>query len=285
MSAVTQTVKPKVLAPDTIKLVSHSMLFYWWPVWLVGFVLGWLSLVDGYRLAIVPEGTKLQAGPEESQGQTYKLVVPKNQADHLRQLAESSPREPFPDALAVSRTMGLVYCFVLLVVIFSTNIPLRGLWSAIVVLLLLLLGGLLAALNLWDTILDALWNLHIYITAAGYLFMSTVLFVFWVVTVSVFDQRRYIIFTPGQLVVHQEVGDMRQVYDTTNVIVEKRRSDFFRNILLGFFSGDLLVRIQGTQGQTFLLPNVLFAAWKVSQVAELMKTRPVISAASDFAKG
>jgi hypothetical protein len=76
--------------------------------------------------------------------------------------------------------------------------------------------------------------------------------------------------------VHQEVGDMRQVYDTTNVIVEKRRSDFFRHILLGFFAGDVIIRVQGGQGQTFLVPNVLFAAYKVGQVAKLMKTRPVI---------
>jgi hypothetical protein len=248
-----------------------------WPVWLVGFGLGWLSLVSGYRLAIVPDGTRLQAGSAEAQGQTYKLVVPTNQPDPMRKLAESPSQEPLPDAVAASRTMGLLFCFVLLVVIFSTNIPLRGLWSAIVVLLLLLLGGLVAALNLWDAILDALWHLHIYITAAGYLFLSTVLFVFWVVTVFVFDQRRYIIFTPGQLVVHQEVGDLRQVYDTTNVIVEKRRSDFFRHIMLGFFAGDIIVRIQGTQGQTFLLPNVLLAAAKVEQAAQLMKTRPVIS--------
>jgi hypothetical protein len=276
MTAPTQAGQGNPKDPTSITLVSHSMLFYWWPVWMVGFVLGVVSLQAGYRLAIVPEGTKLQAGSEGPQGQTYELVVPKNQQDPLRKLAESSSQEPFPVALAASRMMGLLFCFVLLVVIFSTNIPLRGLWSAIVVLLLLLLGGLLAALNLWDAIFDALGHLHIYITAAGYLFVSTILFVFWVLTMFLFDPRRYITFTPGQLIVHQEVGDLRQVYDTTNVIVEKRRSDFFRHILLGFFAGDIIVRIQGGQGQTFLLPNVLFAAAKVEQVAKLMKTRPVI---------
>ena len=276
MNTAVQTGDAKLQAPDSIKLVSHSMLLYWWPVWMVGFVLGWLSLVDGYRLAIVPEGTKLQAGTEGPQGRTYELVVPKTDRGSLH-LAEPPNQEAFPVPLMSSKMAGLVYCFVLLVVIFSTNVPLRGLWSAIVVLLLILLGGLLAALHAWDAILDAMWHLHIYITAAGYLFLSTVLFVFWVVTVFVFDQRRYIIFSPGQLVVHQEVGDLRKVYDTTNVIVEKRRSDFFRHIMLGFFAGDIMVRSQGTQGQTFLLPNVLFAAAKVAQVAQLMKTRPVIS--------
>jgi hypothetical protein len=276
MNAPTQAAQGKPQEPTSITLVSHSTLFYWWPVWLVGFILGFVSLQAGYRLAIVPEGTTLHAGPEGTQGQTYELVMPKNQPDPLRKLAETSPQEPFPVRMAASRTMGLLFCFVLLVVIFSTNIPLRGLWSALVVLLLLLLGGLLAVLDLWDAIFDALGHLHIHITAAGYLFVSTVLFLFWVVTVFVFDLRRYITFTPGQLIVHQEVGDMRQVYDTTNVIVEKRRSDFFRHILLGFYSGDIIVRIQGGQGQTFLLPNVLFAAAKVQRVASLMKTRPVI---------
>ncbi len=251
---------------SSIKVVSHSMLFYWWPVWACGLVLGVLSLVDGYRMAIVPEGTRLGATPVESRGEE----VP----------ASADGRGGAPLSIRVARNpgAGVLFCCVVLAVLFSTNIPMRGLWSVIALLTMVIVALVLAGLNLWGPILEGLGHLHIYLSAAGYLFLSSVLFVVWVVTVFLYDQKRYILFTPGQLVVHREVGDMQQVYDTTNVIVEKQRSDFFRHVLLGFMSGDLVVQVAGQPGRQFELPNVLFAAWKVQQVADLMKTRPVVQA-------
>ena len=40
-----------------ITIISHSTLFYWWPVWAVGFLLGILSLLWGDRMAVVPPET------------------------------------------------------------------------------------------------------------------------------------------------------------------------------------------------------------------------------------
>src|SRR5438874_4544665 len=37
-----------------IKIVSHSNLFYWWPVWAVGFLMGILTFVDDHRMVILP---------------------------------------------------------------------------------------------------------------------------------------------------------------------------------------------------------------------------------------
>ena len=42
-------------------------------------------------------------------------------------------------------------------------------------------------------------------------------------------------------------------------------------------SGDLIVQLPGQQGGQLELPNVLFAEWKVKQVADLMKTRPIVT--------
>ena len=86
-------------------------------------------------------------------------------------------------------------------------------------------------------------------------------------------------FTAGQIIVHKDVGDLRQVYDTTNVRLEKLRSDLFRHVLLGFFSGDVLIQMPGAQGQQIVLQNVLFAGWKVQRIADLMKTRPIVTEA------
>jgi hypothetical protein len=135
----------------------------------------------------------------------------------------------------------------------------------------------LALTGWWTEILKSFAQLHIYISAAGYLFPSLVLLLVWLGTVFVYDRNRYVTFTAGQIVVHQEVGDMQEVYDTTNVELEKRRSDLFRHVLLGLFSGDVVIRTAGAEGRQIVLPNVLFAAWKVEQVANLMKTRPIVA--------
>jgi hypothetical protein len=263
--------------PTSIKLVSHSMLFYWWPIWACGLILGLLSLLSGYRLAVLPEGTRLEARTQKAQSTTYLLVLPGNREATLPLTVKGQDGESFPVRVSADPSYGMVFCVVLLLVIFSTTIPLRGLWSLVVFLGFLLVSLLFAWLGLWGTILGHLGHMHLYLSAPALLFPSIVLFLVWVATVFLFDRKRYIIFTPGQLVVHREVGDMQQVYDTTNVIVEKRRSDFFRHVLLGFMSGDLVIQV-GQGGQQLELPNVLFAAWKVKQVANLMKTRPVVPA-------
>ena len=41
-----------------ITIVSHSTLFYWWPVWAVGFLLGLLSYCWHDLMAVVPKETK-----------------------------------------------------------------------------------------------------------------------------------------------------------------------------------------------------------------------------------
>jgi hypothetical protein len=58
-----------------------------------------------------------------------------------------------------------------------------------------------------------------------------------------YDPLRYMVFTPRQLVVHKEIGDLREVYDTAQIEVEKRRTDLFRHGVLGFGAGDLIVKV------------------------------------------
>jgi hypothetical protein len=44
-------------AANRIVVYSHSMLFYWWPVWMAGFIMALVSYMSDQRLAIVPPGT------------------------------------------------------------------------------------------------------------------------------------------------------------------------------------------------------------------------------------
>jgi hypothetical protein len=271
---------PAVLHPTqnpVIRVVSHSTLFYWWPVWLTGFVLALLTFFDGSRLAAVPAGTRVETARETAEGSRYTLTVPGKPTESLRAAAAaSSQQQAFPTRVADTHGYGIFFTFVLLFVILFTNVAFRGLWSVFALMVIVLVVGLFAALDWWGAVLAGIGDLRIYLSAAGYLVPSLVLFILWLATVFLYDQRRYMSFSPGQFVVHREVGDLREIHDTTNLTVEKRRSDLFRNWILGFGSGDLLVQTPGAQGQLYTLSNVLFAARRVKQIADLMKTRPVV---------
>ena len=41
-----------------LKVVSHSNLFYWWPVWAVGFLMALITWIDGDLMTTVPKGSK-----------------------------------------------------------------------------------------------------------------------------------------------------------------------------------------------------------------------------------
>lgn len=259
------------------KVVSHSNLIYWWPVWAVGFLLAGLSYFEGARLAIVPKGTTIKAVGTSDGKETFELTVSAPATQSLREAAAApAGREPFPYHIAQNRAFGIAYTIVVLVVILATSVTLRGLWSVINLLAITLLVILFAHLGWWGPVFEEVGRLHVYTTAAGYLVPSVVLCFFWVLTVFVFDQRRFIIFTPGQLIVHREVGDQQQVYDTGGVTVVKRLNDFVRHRVLGLGAGDLLVTTADGRFE-FELPNVLFADRKVRQIAEVMKMRPVLT--------
>jgi hypothetical protein len=141
---------------------------------------------------------------------------------------------------------------------------------------ILIVSLIIFILGWWGKIFDDLGRLQLYVSAAAYFYTSLVLFIYWTAIVFVFDQRRFIIFSPGQIIVHREIGDRQSVYDTSAVTVVKRRNDFIRHRLLGFGAGDLIV-ITADGRHEFELPNVLFADTKIRGVAETMKTRPILT--------
>jgi hypothetical protein len=165
---------------------------------------------------------------------------------------------------------------VVLLVVLVTNVPIRGLWSVVVVLIVLLGTVILALAGWWDDILEAAGHSHVFINAFGYLALSVPLLVFWLVVVLFFDRQMYMVFTPGQLRVCQEIGGGEVVYDTVGMAVAKRRSALFRHWLLGFGSGDLVVKTAGANAQQIEMHNVLFVATKLQLVQEMLQTREVV---------
>src|SRR4029077_16382650 len=70
--------------PLTIRVVSHTPLIYWWPVWLLGFILAGLTYYDDTRLAVVPAGHTVKVIQTDK---VYEVTVPDKSSASLAQAA------------------------------------------------------------------------------------------------------------------------------------------------------------------------------------------------------
>lgn len=271
---------PEFGSKSEIRIVAHSTLFYWWPVWSVGFLLSAITAFSDDRLAIVPEGTKpylavpIRTVENPKEEPRDILVLPKD-----AQLPVTEKGQPLEPHLRIvrSKNLGVFFCTILLLVITITNIPLRGLWSVIVIVIVVFLCVIFAVLDWWETILTQLSFLDIRINLGGYLLLSIVLFILWLIVFIFFDRQIYMIFTPGQLRVRLEIGDAETAYDTTGMTIHKQRSDLFRHWILGLGSGDLIVKTSGAQHHHFDMHNVLFLGRKVKEIEEMLRARQMVS--------
>jgi hypothetical protein len=258
-----------------IVVISHSTLFYWWPVWALGYLLCLITAFSGERLAVVPKDTKgLHAQVEGVEGSRDVLVLPSGAK--LQKDARTGSLDP-RYMISSNKNLGVLYVFVLLLVIAITNFSLRGLWSVIVIVILLSLAIIFAILGWWENILEYLGFLAIFINLGGYFLISTVLLVLWIIVVFYFDRQIYMIFTPGQLRVRLEIGDAESAYDTMGMTIQKQRSDLFRHWILGLGSGDLVVKTAGAQSHHFDMPNVLFLGRKVREIEDLLRQKQVVA--------
>ena len=280
------TPAPKAQGPREIKLVSHSPIFYWWPIWVLGYVLALVTYVDGTRLAILPHSDKQKikvfadnekSSPEYAQ---FKVTVPKPLTHSLETAvaATQDPTEPpaFKTRVSERAWMGPVFCVVLLLTILITNVPMRGLWSFLVILILIVTALAFSVFDVWEGLLGALGHLHIYINMTGYMFIASVVLFLWLVAVFIFDQRTYMVVTPGQIRVCEHIGASIRNFDTTGMSFEKQRDDLFRHWILGFFSGDLIVRTHGAEKEEIRFPNVLWIGWRLEQVQEILRERATV---------
>jgi hypothetical protein len=263
-----------------IRIVSHSNLFYWWPLWAIGFILAILTFLDRGRMAIVPHDAKvIHNATVRSESGDFNgvdaVVAPQGETIPPSGVKAEGEDKPFLH-VAENKSFGVLYTVVLMLLIVITNVPMRGLWSVVVIVVIVMLSIIFALADWWGPILGAIGRLHIHINAAGYLLISLAMLVIWLVTLVFFDPQIYMTFTPGQLRVRQTIGGGEDVHDTAGMVVRKQRNDLFRHWILGLGSGDLIVQTSGATSQHFDLPNVLFIGYKVKQIEEMLREKPVV---------
>ena len=270
-------------ATEKIVVYRLSHLFYWWPVWALGFLFAAVTYFDNMHLAIVPANTTAEESIEVivdgRKEVRHVLILDKAQKGHWRRKTEKGIEEIVQPTIFIthSKTVGSVYVIVLLLVITITNVTVRGLWTVFVLVSIIMLTLIFAAAGLWEDIFHRLNQLSIYINMGGYLLISTVLFILWFVNFIFLDRQTYLIFTPGQVRVRTEIGGEETVYDSAGMVVQKQRSDMFRHWILGFGSGDLIIKPVGIT-HPIEFPNVLFVGSKVANIESMIKEKVIMRA-------
>ncbi len=274
MSSPTDPVPVRV-APDDrpaeVVVISHSPLFYWWPVWAVGFLAAALSYWDGHQVAFVPPGTVAQRGArvEGQDGPRDVLIAPADRP--LPAASETDELKQPALRMAVSNNLGVIWAMTLFIVIVITHIEMRGVWSLVVILFLGFTTILFAVLGFWDPILRSIRFIDIHINAVGYLSISLCLFVIWLLMFLVFDRLKYMIFTRGRLRVRKAIGEGEKVFDMRGMMFKRHRDDMFRHWLLGFGSADLTVFTSGANAQQIEMPNVFGIGRKLELINTMLQ--------------
>lgn len=218
-----------------IRIYSHSTLFYWWPVWVTGFIMAFVTRADGVLVTELAE-----------KGEWFHR----------------------------SQTPGLIFMAVLFLTILFTNVTLRGLASVVTVLSIVLVVVLLAYFDLWAPILSWLPDIFVHMNMGFYVLFSSLLLLTWLFAFLIFDRLRYWSVRPGQIVEHVLIGGSARSFDTNGMVFEKVREDLFRHLLLGLGSGDIKIYTTGARREELYVPNVLFADRKVRMIQRLIAVRP-----------
>src|SRR5437899_2699928 len=261
--------------PAEIRVFGHTNLFYWWPVWLIGFVMAALTYMDGHMMAVVPEGTVVEKGKEIPgvSGPRDVLVAPAGQ---------SLPPQPKADAeqqphlrVAASNNYGVIFVGTILLVAVVTNITVRGLASVVAIAAMIIVWLALAQLHLWDDLLRWFAGLDVRLNAGGYLAIAMPLLAIWLFAVFVYDHYTYLIVSRGQVRIRQAIGEGEIAVDTSAMVQEKRRNDFFRHWLLGLGAGDLHVKTGGAGNLDIELANVLMIGTKIRKIEHMIREKEV----------
>jgi len=229
----------QALATREVRVYSHTMLFYWWPVWAVGYLMALITYLGGH------EGF-MQIGEEE-----YSLGM-----------------------FHHNGSLGVIFAFTLLLVILMTHFVVRGVASLTVIVSAIAVTLFLAYMGWWDTVLHAIGRLSFRLNLGFYVFFSTAVFLLWAMEAFVYVRLDYYVVRPGQLTHVTLFGGAEETYDARGMVVVKIRDDLFRHWILGLGSGDMHVATTGARKADFVIHNVLFVGTKLHQIESLVAMRP-----------
>jgi hypothetical protein len=261
---------------DRIVVYGHSNMFYWWPVWLVCFVLAIWTYLDGYQMAAVPHGSDSlsQVQVEGVNDPRDAIVAPPGK--HFQLVPDTGKPAQADMTVAGSNSPGVIFVMTVLLVSIVSTVTLRGLLSVIAIIGIMVVVLAFALLGWWDNIFRFFGGLDIRLNASGYLALGIPLFLVWAFVTFVMDRQHYAVFDEGQIMYILDIGDGVKVVDASTSTVEKKRSDVFRHWLLGFGTGDLLVRTGGGNGVLIDLENVFNINSKLQVIHTKLQQKAIV---------
>jgi hypothetical protein len=224
-----------------LRIYQHSNLFYWWAVWVYGFVCAGLTYLQG-------------------------IGVP--------QLAATTDKEILFHA---SPWLGISFISLVLFVVVFTNVRARGVYSFV---LLLVAGGLVWGATYVPGIDRAMgWAslLRVHLNLAFYLTFSVLLMLIWLFVIVFIDHFTWWRFSPGQVIEEHRVGQATgHAYNTEGMVVRRLPDDFFRHRILGLGlvglgTGDFMVK--PPYEDAFEIHNVWKANAKQRNMERMIATR------------
>jgi hypothetical protein len=230
-----EAVLPDIEKLPELRIYSRSNTFYWWPLWVCGYFIAFLTYVQGVT-ATVNDGRQILIHPNSGAGITFLTVM--------------------------------------LLVLTFTNVTMRGIYSVVFIISVAFFVVLFGWLGWWDDILELIPQLTVHMNFGFYAVFSTLVLIIWMLRFFVFDRLTFWRVRPGQLTMEQVIGGAEESYDTRGMLFEEHGDDFFRHYLLGFGAGDLRLTTAGAKKTEILIPNVLFADRKVKLMQRLIAVKP-----------
>jgi len=233
--APTTTAHPPDRSKDLeVILYTHSNFIYWWPVWVVGFLMAALTRLQGELITI---------------GHHQEWFHP-------------------------NKNIGVLFTVTLYMVILFTNAIARGLASIVLVLTVMFLTILFAYLGWWEVILSWIPYLSVHMNFGFYVLFSSAIFLTWVIMTFIYDHLTYWRVRPGQITQEHVIGGATKSYDTRGMEFEKQQQDLFRQWILGLGAGDIRILTAGPHRETFVLSSVMFVSAKVRSIQRLIAIQP-----------
>jgi hypothetical protein len=204
---VTEHAGERTVTPDHIYLISHSLVFYYWPVWVFGFIMAGLTWFFGEPIQINSHFTRF-----------YN-----------------------------NNLMHLAFVVIFVLVYLFTHVSMRGLASGMAILGAAFLALFLAWMDWWDDILFVLPEVRIYMNMSFYMFIASAFLIIWLLSFFVFDRMVYWRIEPGQITRERMIGGAEQSFPSPSVVFEELNQDLFRHYLLGFGTSDLKIHAGGKE--------------------------------------
>lgn len=281
---------------------GHNKIFYWWPVWVVGLILAGITFFGGkdvsYERVLEPEeiakaqvgessgeddaGSDAPAAASDGEGESGNEQEAGEGSESSEESAEDEMMsdEEKRKTVAVqlrmheSRTLGLIWILVFLVVLIFTNFHLKGIASAVFVMAIIIGALALQLMGITDEFFRAVGLLAVHMNLGFYLFTSLALLVIWALSFWVFDRITYWRITPGQLTECHLIGEGQTTYDARGMVVEKQREDIFRNWILGFGTGNLEMNVTGARKAKITITDALQVDKKANKIQRLVSIEP-----------